>query len=165
MMTAFTLQTTLPAVPASVTRVRHEAMAAAQEQGLDRQHPSVDAWLVALSELASNCVRHAATVSPTFDVRVAVDQGSLTLAVHDRHPHQPAALSKPHADDSGGWGLFLVRELVGAVGGHTCVDPDTDGQGKTVSVRLPLAGTTAGRQTVEAEIAATRRIHVESNPQ
>ncbi|HEY5834268.1 ATP-binding protein [Streptomyces sp.] len=137
MMTAFTLETTLPAVPASVTQVRHEAMAAAREQGLDRQHPTVDAWLVALSELASNCVRHAATTSPTFDVRVAIDQGGLALAVHDRHPHQPAALSEPHADNSGGWGLFLVRQLVTEVGGHASVAPDTDGQGKTVLVRLP----------------------------
>jgi two-component sensor histidine kinase len=139
MMTAFTLTTTLPAVPASVSQVRHDAMAAAREHGLDRQHPAVDAWLVALSELASNCVRHAATTSPTFDVRVAIDQDGLALAVHDRHPHQPVALSEPHADDSGGWGLLLVRELVTEVGGHTSVDPDTDGQGKTVVVRLPLA--------------------------
>ncbi|MFC4035063.1 ATP-binding protein [Streptomyces polygonati] len=138
MITAFTLETTLPAVPASVTQVRHEATFAAREQGLDRQHPAVDAWLVALSELASNCVRHAATTSPTFDVRVVIDQDGLALAVHDRHPHQPVALSEPHADDSGGWGLFLVQQLVTEAGGHTSVDPDIDGQGKTVLVRLPL---------------------------
>lgn len=138
MITGFALETTLPAVPASVTEVRRQATNAAREQGLDREHPAVDAWLVALSELASNCVRHAAANSPTFDVRVAVDQDGLALAVHDRHPHLPTALPEPHADDSGGWGLFLVRELVTEVGGHTTVDPDDDGQGKTVTVRLPL---------------------------
>jgi anti-sigma regulatory factor (Ser/Thr protein kinase) len=138
MMTAFTLETTLPAVPASVTQIRHEAMAAAQEQGLDRQHPAVDTWLVALSELATNCVRHAAAISPTFDVRAVIDRDGLALAVHDRHPYQPAALSQPHADDSGGWGLFLVRQLVTEAGGRTSIAPDTDGQGKTILVRLPL---------------------------
>ncbi|NUS15246.1 MAG: ATP-binding protein [Streptomyces sp.] len=138
MMTAFTLETTLAAVPASVTQVRHEAAAAAREQGLDRGHPAVDAWLVALSELASNCVRHAAATSPTFDVRLAIDRSGLTLAVHDRHPHLPTALSEPHADDSGGWGLFLVRQLVTDVGGQTGVNPDADAQGKTILVQLPL---------------------------
>jgi anti-sigma regulatory factor (Ser/Thr protein kinase) len=139
MITGFALEITLPAVPASVTQVRHEVITVAREQGLDRDHPAVDAWLVALSELASNCVRHAATTSPTFDVRVAVDEDGLALAVHDRHPHQPAALPEPHADDSGGWGLFLVRQLVTEAGGHTTVHPDADNQGKTIMVRLPLA--------------------------
>ncbi|MYS22234.1 Histidine kinase-like ATPase domain-containing protein [Streptomyces sp. DvalAA-14] len=143
MITAFTLATTLTAVPVSVTQVRHDAMAAAAEHGLDRQHPAVDAWLVALSELASNCVRHAAATSPTFDVRLTIDQDSLALAVHDRHPRQPVALSEPHADDSGGWGLFLVQQLVTEAGGHTSVDPDTDGHGKTILVHLPCSNPTS----------------------
>jgi len=47
-------------------------------------------------------------------------------------------LLSPHPDDSGGWGLQLVRDLTAEVGGRTEVPADEDGGGKTVRVELPL---------------------------
>ncbi|WP_162824225.1 ATP-binding protein [Peterkaempfera bronchialis] len=135
---ASTLRLTLPAVSASVPQLRREAIGALAAHGLSREHPIVDTALITLNELATNCVRHAAVASPTFDVRLTVEPGQLVLAVHDRHPYRPRALPVPHADDSGGWGLYLVCRLVEEAGGGVEVPSDRDGRGKTVIVRLPL---------------------------
>ena len=64
-----------------------------------------------VSELVTNVVQHAAVLSPTAAVTLAVEeQAALVLAVVDAHPLKPKPL--PAAHDLGGRGLFLVDALV-----------------------------------------------------
>jgi len=106
--------------------------------GLDLDDPVVDSSIVIISELVTNTAKHAAVLCRQAEVTLALSYGRLLLAVHDRHPHRPKALLNPHPDDSGGWGLQLVRDLAAEAGGRTDVPADADGRGKTVRVELPL---------------------------
>ncbi|MGX1545157.1 ATP-binding protein [Streptomyces adustus] len=91
-----------------------------------------------VSELVTNVVRHAAVLSPTATVFLAVEeQAALVLAVADAHPFKPKPLPAPH--DLGGRGLFLVDALVREVHGRAEVLPETARGGKRIVIRLPLA--------------------------
>jgi two-component sensor histidine kinase len=120
---------------AAARRVAREILVA---WGLDLDDPVVDSSIVIISELVTNTAKHAAVLCRQADVTLALTYGCLVLAVHDRHPHRPKALLNPHPDDSGGWGLQLVRDLAAEAGGRTDVPADADGRGKTVRVELPL---------------------------
>jgi hypothetical protein len=126
---------TEPQGAAAARRVAREILAA---WGLDLDDPVVDSSIVIISELVTNTAKHAAVLCRQADVTIALEYGCLTLGVHDRHPHRPKALLNPHPDDSGGWGLQLVRDLAAEAGGRTDVPADPDGRGKTVRVFLPL---------------------------
>lgn len=93
---------------------------------------------VIVSELITNVVRHAAAVSPTAMVSLAVEHGSqLVLTVADTHPHMPNPSSAPH--ELGGRGLLLVHALVAEHrGSHQAVRDSATG-GKQIVVRFPLA--------------------------
>jgi anti-sigma regulatory factor (Ser/Thr protein kinase) len=95
-----------------------------------------------ISELVTNVVQHAAVLSPTAAVTLAVEeQAALVLAVADAHPLKPKPL--PAAHDLGGRGLFLVDALVREVHGRAEVLPETATGGKRIVIRLPLASVTA----------------------
>ncbi len=91
-----------------------------------------------ITELVTNVVRHAAVLSPTAVVTLAVEeQAALVLVVADAHPLKPKPL--PAAHDLGGRGLFLVDALVREVHGSAEVLPETATGGKRIVIRLPLA--------------------------
>ncbi|UNZ21303.1 ATP-binding protein [Streptomyces sp. 891-h] len=121
----------------SVPRSRAEVDQVLSSWGL-ATHPIRDAVLLIVSELVTNAVRHAAVCSSAVDVALAMADGQLDVAVHDRHPHRPRALPTPREDGDGGFGLHLVQHLAVEAGGSTAVPADPDGGGKTVTVTLPL---------------------------
>ena len=126
---------TEPSGASAARRVTREILVA---WGLDLEDPVIDSSILIISELVTNAVKHARVLCRQAEVTLALGCGRLLLAVHDRHPHRPKALLNPHPDDSGGWGLQLVRDLTAEAGGHTEVPADLDGGGKTVRVELPL---------------------------
>ncbi|UQA93714.1 ATP-binding protein [Streptomyces halobius] len=98
----------------------------------------VDSACLIISELVTNVVRHAALLSPTATVTLAVEEQTvLVLAVSDAHPLKPKPLLAAH--DLGGRGLFLVDALVGEADGRVEVFPDTVTGGKRIVIHLPLA--------------------------
>jgi anti-sigma regulatory factor (Ser/Thr protein kinase) len=125
---------TLPTQPASVGMARRTAEYVYRSWGINPGHPVVGPALLILSELVTNCVRHAAETAPSLDVIYAADGGVLAFAVHDRHPHQPD-LSKL-ANPAGG--LAMVVELTAELGGTATLRPDADRGGKSVWITLPL---------------------------
>ncbi len=93
----------------------------------DLDDPLVDNLRLLVTELVTNCVRHAeanrielAVSVAAESVRVEVDNPGMAFAP----PTAPASM--PRSDQEGGWGLFLVERLSndwGVVdhGGHTRV--------------------------------------------
>jgi anti-sigma regulatory factor (Ser/Thr protein kinase) len=65
-----------------------------------------------VSELATNCVRHAAT---GFTVTVQIDDGSLRVEVTDNGTGRPRVKS-PEPTDISGRGLRIVRDLADSFG-------------------------------------------------
>lgn len=141
----------LPTDSSSVPLSRRLVAKALSEWGLSGYEALRQTALLVLSELVTNSVRHAAPASPEVDITVTLLDDALTLAVHDRHPHRPTALPRPHPDGSGGWGLRLVKTLAAELGGTTAVPADQDGRGKTVLVRLPLRETDARSHRTEGQ--------------
>lgn len=91
-----------------------------------------------VSELVTNVVRHAAALSPTVAITLALDEHTvLVVGVADAHPFHPHPLPLPHA--GGGRGLLLVDALAREVGGRIDVLPVPASGGKQIVVRLPLA--------------------------
>ncbi|WP_030894189.1 ATP-binding protein [Streptomyces sp. NRRL F-5053] len=97
----------------------------------------VETACLIISELVTNVVRHAAMLSPTATVTLAVEEPGLVLTVADAHPLKPKPL--PAAHPQGGRGLFLVDALVGDARGHVSVLPDVATGGKQIVIHLPLA--------------------------
>ncbi|WP_431047133.1 ATP-binding protein [Streptomyces sp. P1-3] len=112
------LSFTVDAVEASVPVARCEVAAHLAMWGLPRGLAVVDTALIAVSELVTNSVQHAADASPTADVALALGGGELSVAVHDRDPQLPQTVEVPHLDGSGGWGLRLVEALAAEAGGR-----------------------------------------------
>ena len=123
----------------SVREARRIARDTFAAWGLDLDDPVVDSAVVIVSELVTNAAKHAAVLCRQADVTLSLAGGVLGVAVHDRHPLRPSALLNPHPDDSGGWGLQLVRGLTEQFDGVTTIPADPDGAGKTILVELPLA--------------------------
>jgi anti-sigma regulatory factor (Ser/Thr protein kinase) len=128
----------VPTIPDSVPAARRRAREDFCAWGLDPRHPVVDAALLALSELLTNSVKHAAGSSPEAQVTLAFTLGDLLVAVHDRDPRVPCVPEAPHCDGSGGWGLRMVAGLAAEAHGSTGTRTDADGGGKTMSVTLPV---------------------------
>jgi anti-sigma regulatory factor (Ser/Thr protein kinase) len=83
-----------------------------------------DSVTVIASELAANCVRHAAT-----DFRISIEQlpSQIRIEVHDAGGGQPV-LRSPALTDESGRGLQIVKALSSDWG----VDARADVPGKTV---------------------------------
>lgn len=124
---------TVPSQPPAVRLARETAEQVLVQWGIGLRHPVVDPALLILSELVTNCVRHAAVLSPQVTVIYAAGADCLALAVHDRHPYQP-----PLVTGNGAGGLGTVMELVITLGGTAVVRSDVDGRGKSIWITLPL---------------------------
>jgi anti-sigma regulatory factor (Ser/Thr protein kinase) len=94
--------------PASV-RVAREVTSSAL-RGLDPA--TLGDVLVAVSELTTNCVRHAR--SP-FTLRISWDSGEVRLEVDDESTDQPIR-RQPDLDAPGGRGILLIEALADAWG-------------------------------------------------
>ncbi|MCC3777897.1 ATP-binding protein [Streptomyces sp. UNOB3_S3] len=128
----------VPTVPGAVPAARREVAAQLGLWGLRPGAAVTQTAVLAVSELVTNTVRHAAEASARTDVHIGLNDRHLMVAVHDRDPRMPRRMEAPHLDGSGGRGLHLVETLAAEAGGRTCVPRDADGGGKTVTVLLPL---------------------------
>ena len=86
--------------------------------------------LLAVSELATNAVRHA---PGPFELELADDGRRLTIAVSDTHTTAPAARTADLIGGSGGVGLHVLNGLA------ETVETTTHTAGKTVIVTLERA--------------------------
>ncbi|KOV70026.1 hypothetical protein ADL01_21980 [Streptomyces sp. NRRL WC-3618] len=127
---------TAPAADASVPQARHAVRDLLYRQGVPASPDLVDGLLLIVSELATNAVRHAAVLSPTLAVEVAVGAEWVRVSVEDNHPYRPTALETDHGR-TGGRGLLLVREIAREAGGVCDIEHTASG-GKVVWAALPL---------------------------
>ncbi|WP_320773697.1 ATP-binding protein [Streptomyces sp. CRN 30] len=127
---------TAPSVEESVPQARHAVRDLLARQRVPLSDDAADGLLLIVSELVTNAVRHAAVLSPTLAVEVAVGSDWLRLSVEDNHPYRPTALEADHAR-TGGRGLLLVREITREAGG-ACDVAHTASGGKVIWAALPL---------------------------
>ncbi|MGC0373395.1 signal transduction histidine kinase [Streptomyces sp. SAI-229] len=127
---------TAPAVDASVPQARHAVRDLLLRQGVPVADDIAQGLLLIVSELVTNAVRHAALLSPTLAVEVAVGAEWVRVSVEDNHPYRPTALETDHGR-TGGRGLLLVREITREAGGVCDVEHTATG-GKVIWVALPL---------------------------
>ncbi|MFD2684941.1 ATP-binding protein [Streptomyces phyllanthi] len=127
---------TAPAVDASVPQARRAVRDLLARQGVPLTDDLLHGLLLIVSELVTNAVKHAALLSPTIAVEVAVGAEWVRVAVEDNHPYRPSALEADHAR-TGGRGLLLVREISREAGGVCDVEHTASG-GKVIWVALPL---------------------------
>ncbi|WP_345622503.1 ATP-binding protein [Streptomyces ziwulingensis] len=128
---------TAPCVEASVPQARRAVRDLLLRQGVPVSRDVADGMLLIVSELVTNAVRHAAVLSPTFAVEVAVGADWLRVSVEDNHPYRPTALVTDHGQ-TGGRGLLLVREITREAGGACDVARTANG-GKVIWAALPLS--------------------------
>ncbi|WP_158673885.1 MULTISPECIES: ATP-binding protein [Streptomyces] len=131
------LQFCVPVTAAAVALARGEVAAQLGLWGLPGGASVAQVAVLVVSELVTNTVRHAATAE-VAQVRLGLDAGQLTLAVHDRDPRMPRRIPCPGVEEEGGRGVALVQALAAEAGGRMAVPRDADGRGKTVMVRLPV---------------------------
>ena len=91
----------------------------------------IEAVAVAVSELATNCVRHAGT---DFSVDIEETAGRVRVEVADHGSGTPTMRS-PEPSEPSGRGLLLVRELSDEWG----VEPSRDSPGKCVWFTVQLS--------------------------
>lgn len=127
---------TAPAVDASVPQARHAVRDLLYRQGVPASDDLVQGLLLIVSELATNAVKHAALLSPTLAVEVAVGAEWVRVSVEDNHPYRPTALEADHGR-TGGRGLLLVTEIAREAGGVCDVEHTASG-GKVIWAALPL---------------------------
>ncbi|MEU0585255.1 ATP-binding protein [Streptomyces sp. NPDC006132] len=127
---------TAPAVDASVPQARHAVRDLLLRQGVPVSDDLAQGLLLIVSELVTNAVKHAAVLSPTIAVEVAVGADWIRVAVEDNHPYRPTALEADHGR-TGGRGLLLVREITHEAGGACEVEYTASG-GKVIWAALPL---------------------------
>lgn len=139
---------TTAAEDASVPQARHAVRDLLRRQNVPASGDLVHGLLVIVSELVTNAVRHAAVLSPTVGVEVAVGAAWVRVAVEDSHPYRPTALVADHAQ-TGGRGLLLVREITAEAGG-VCDAEHTAAGGKIVWAALPLSPGAGGAPVLPA---------------
>ncbi|MFE3142933.1 ATP-binding protein [Streptomyces scopuliridis] len=127
---------TLPAMGSAVRIARETTEQVLREWGISRRHPTVDPALLILSELVTNSVQHAASMSPNVTVVYAAGADTFVFAVHDRHPYLPALFAA--VTGTGSSGLATVMELTLSLGGTAVIRGDADGKGKSIWITLPL---------------------------
>ncbi|KAB8166559.1 ATP-binding protein [Streptomyces sp. 3MP-14] len=130
----FTLAPEERSVPQARHAVRDLLRRRAAPLTADRLH----GLLLILTELVTNAVRHAALLTPTIGVEVAVDAHWVWVRVEDGHPYRPHALAaSPERQRTGGRGLLLVQATAHESGGSCGVRATADG-GKVIWAVLPL---------------------------
>ncbi|MFJ8826815.1 ATP-binding protein [Streptomyces sp. NPDC102467] len=128
---------TAQAVDASVPQARRAVRELLGRQGVPASDDLVHGLLVIVSELVTNAVKHAALLSPTLAVEVAVGAEWVRVSVEDEHPYRPTALEAT-SGQTGGRGLLLVREITAEAGGVCDVEHTASG-GKVIWAALPLS--------------------------
>jgi anti-sigma regulatory factor (Ser/Thr protein kinase) len=118
---------TFPNVSASVTAARRFVTSAVA--GAPR--PVAEAVAIVVSELATNCVRHAGT---EFTVDIDRTPDELRVAVADSGEGWPTVRS-PRPSEPSGRGLLLVRALADDWG----IDAPDDRKGKSVWFTMRLS--------------------------
>ena len=88
---------TAPAVDASVPQARHAVRDLLLRQGVPVSDDLAQGLLLIVSELVTNAVKHAAVLSPTIAVELAVGAEWLRVSVEDSHPYRPTALETARA--------------------------------------------------------------------
>ncbi|MET9254816.1 ATP-binding protein [Streptomyces sp. NPDC003717] len=127
---------TAPTVDASVPQARHAVRDLLARRRVPVSEDTAYGLLLIVSELVTNAVRHAAVLSPTLAVEVAVGPEWVRVSVEDDHPYRPTPLETDYAR-TGGRGLLLVREIAQEAGG-TCDVAHTASGGKVIWAALPL---------------------------
>ncbi|MEU5595795.1 ATP-binding protein [Streptomyces sp. NPDC020298] len=127
---------TAPAVDASVPQARHAVRDLLHRQGVPVSDELFHGLLLIVSELVTNAVKHAALLSPTLAVEIAVGAEWVRVSVEDNHPYRPTALEADHGQ-TGGRGLLLVREVAQEAGGVVDVEHTAVG-GKVIWAAMPL---------------------------
>ena len=110
--------------PMNVRAAREFVADALEDEGF---RGDTEIVLLLASELVTNAVRHAAT---PFEIRVAVDDDTVRVAVIDGDVDHGPRMCHPGPDDTNGRGLQLVDQL-SAVWGS-----DRVGRGKAVWFQL-----------------------------
>jgi anti-sigma regulatory factor (Ser/Thr protein kinase) len=108
----------------SVTEARHYVLGELSDVGRD----TTDVVALLVSELATNCIRHAGS---EFTVRLERDTDGLTVFVTDRGGGSPVVRS-PGPREPSGRGLRIVESMADGWG------VDAESGGKTVWFRLSL---------------------------
>ncbi|WBP85336.1 ATP-binding protein [Kitasatospora cathayae] len=124
------LTLSLPTLPSSIPLARHTVQIRFTTWGLPREAAVLDAALLIVTELVTNCVRHAAERSPQLGLTVSLGDSYLEVLVADQHPRVPRVSARG--------GLQVIAELVYDFGGRLVIAPSTLSAGKTVRVQLPL---------------------------
>jgi anti-sigma regulatory factor (Ser/Thr protein kinase) len=125
-----------PPRPESIPQARGALTAAAVRWQVSP--PLVDLLRLAVTELTSNVVRHAAAVTDAVRVVLAVGPVYVRLDVADGSSARPRRLSAVGQDCEYGRGLTLVRALVAEVDGTTDLLLRVPDGGKTLRIELPL---------------------------
>lgn len=112
-MDAHQLTLSLPALPASVTAARHQAVAAIEGWDAGLGTEVVRTAELVISELVSNAVQHADAGRFSLTVRLVED--ALRVEVCDTSPVLPRP-ALPDAHSESGRGLFLVAALTDQYG-------------------------------------------------
>ena len=115
--------TTLAPVPASAGEARRLVREALHEVGEDR---AVDAAVLAVSEIVTNAILHAAM---PFTLTIEVTATAVTVTVRDGHPRLPAQRASTESATTGR-GLAIVATLADEHG------VDVQPPGKAVWFRL-----------------------------
>jgi anti-sigma regulatory factor (Ser/Thr protein kinase) len=110
----------------SIAQARHFAIDALAEL----PEPLVENATLIVSELATNCLRHAQTA---FDVDIVISGGQVQISVTDSGEGEPEMRS-PAPTDHSGRGLRIVELLATEWG----IAPATPQRGKTVWFRLTV---------------------------
>jgi len=122
----------LASLPPGIRTTRRITVTVLTAWGVEPRTSVHDAAVLAVTELITNTVRHAARLSPSFELLLTIDDEYLDVAVRDGHP---GLIELPPPGENGG--LAVVAGLAHDFGGRLTVDPDPGG-GKTIRVRLPL---------------------------
>ncbi|MFD9125390.1 ATP-binding protein [Kitasatospora sp. NPDC059571] len=128
----------LTSLPSGIRLARRITVTVLTTWGIPPSTTVHDAAVLAVTELVTNTVRHAAPRSASFELLLAADD-VLDVAVRDSHP----GLVDLPAPEAGG-GLAVLADLARHFGGALTIEPDPDG-GKTIHVLLPLPQPAAGR--------------------
>jgi anti-sigma regulatory factor (Ser/Thr protein kinase) len=99
---------TLPVSVTAPAMARSAASPFAQTLGPDRRND----FLLLVSELVTNSVRHAGTIPvDSIDLIIHVDKKRARVEVHDPGPAFELALRQPLPTDRSGWGFLLVDKV------------------------------------------------------
>jgi anti-sigma regulatory factor (Ser/Thr protein kinase) len=123
-------------------RARAELMAWLEPNSSDAG--LIDDARLLVSELVTNCVRHARTTSRRpLRVTASLWPAALRLAVHDDGTDGTVARRAPGSDGDGGFGLDLVARISSAWG------VERDAHGTTVWLQLDTDGVSAAGSRFE----------------